>query len=224
MHFGLRKDKCFMKHDSVIAHEGYPFIIFSLVVTVFVAFFGISWLIILFAFITFFIIWFFRNPERYFQEEEKVLISPADGKVIKIEDVEVNGTISGRFKKISIFMNVFNVHVNRAPYSGKIEIINYHEGKFFSANLDKASLDNERNEIMIRTEDRRSVWMVQIAGLIARRIICWVNVGTTIKKGERFGLIRFGSRVDVYLPEDSQISVKLRDNVKAGQTVLGYLS
>ena len=213
-----------MKHDSVIAHEGYPFIIFSLVVTVFVAFFGISWLIILFAFITFFIIWFFRNPERYFQEEEKVLISPADGKVIKIEDVEINGTVSGRFKKISIFMNVFNVHVNRAVYSGKIETINYLEGKFFSANLDKASLDNERNEIMIRAEDGRSVWMVQIAGLIARRIVCWVNVGTTIKKGERFGLIRFGSRVDVYLPEDSQISVKLRDNVKAGQTVLGYLS
>jgi len=213
-----------MKHDSVIAHEGYPFIIFSLVVTVFVAFLGISWLIILFAFITFFIIWFFRNPERYFQEEEKVLISPADGKVIKIEDVEVNGTISGRFKKISIFMNVFNVHVNRAAYSGKIETINYLEGKFFSANLDKASLDNERNEIMIRSEDGRSIWMVQIAGLIARRIVCWVNVGTTIKKGERFGLIRFGSRVDVYLPEDSQMSVKLRDNVKAGQTVLGYLS
>jgi phosphatidylserine decarboxylase len=213
-----------MKHDSVIAHEGYPFIILSLLTTVFVAFFGIGWLTILFAFITFFIIWFFRNPERYFREEEKVLISPADGKVIKIEDVEVNGTISGRFKKISIFMNVFNVHVNRAPYSGKIETINYHEGKFFSANLDKASLDNERNEIMIHSEDGRSIWMVQIAGLIARRIICWVNVGATINKGERFGLIRFGSRVDVYLPEDSQISVKLRDNVKAGQTVLGYLS
>ena len=130
----------------------------------------------------------------------------------------------GRFKKISIFMNVFNVHVNRAPYSGKIETINYHEGKFFSANLDKASLDNERNEVMIRTEDGRPIWMVQIAGLIARRIICWVNVGTTIKKGERFGLIRFGSRVDVYLPEDSRISVKLRDKVKAGETALGYLS
>jgi phosphatidylserine decarboxylase len=213
-----------MKHDSVIAHEGYPFIILSLVTTVFVAFFGIGWLTILFAFITFFIIWFFRNPERYFQEEEKVLISPADGKVIKIEDVEVNGTISGRFKKISIFMNVFNVHVNRAPYSGKIETINYHEGKFFSANLDKASLYNERNEVMIRAEDGRRVWMVQIAGLIARRIVCWVNVGANIRRGERFGLIRFGSRVDVYLPEDSQISVKLKDKVKSGQTVLGYLS
>lgn len=121
-------------------------------------------------------------------------------------------------------MNVFNVHVNRAPYSGKIEAINYREGKFFSANLDKASLDNERNEVMIRTEDGRRVWMVQIAGLIARRIVCWVDVGANIKKGERFGLIRFGSRVDVYLPEDSQISVKLKDKVKAGHTSLGYLS
>ncbi|KFO68860.1 phosphatidylserine decarboxylase [Smithella sp. SCADC] len=213
-----------MKHDSVIARGGYPFIVLSLVTTVFIAFFGIGWLTILFAFITFFIIWFFRNPDRYFQDEEKVLISPADGKIIKIENVEVNGTISGKFKKISIFMNVFNVHVNRAPYSGQIEAINYHEGKFFSANLDKASLDNERNEIMIRTEDGRSLWMVQIAGLIARRIVCWVNVGTIVKKGERVGLIRFGSRVDVYLPDDSRISVKLKDKVKAGETVLGYLS
>jgi phosphatidylserine decarboxylase len=213
-----------MKHDNIIAHEGYPFIVVALVVTVFVAFFGRGWLIISFVFITFFIVWFFRNPERSFQDEEKVLISPADGKIIKIENVEVNGTISGRFKKISIFMNVFNVHVNRAPYSGKIEAINYHEGKFFSANLDKASQDNERNEIMIRTSDGRRVWIVQIAGLIARRIVCWVNVGDTIKKGERCGLIRFGSRVDVYLPEDSIISVQLKDKVKAGQTSLGYLS
>ena len=213
-----------MNHGNIIAHEGYPFIIFSLVVTVFVAFLGLCWLIISFVFITFFIVWFFRNPERSFQDEEKVLISPADGKIIKIENVEVNGTISGRFKKISIFMNVFNVHVNRAPYSGKIEAINYHEGKFFSANLDKASQDNERNEIMIRTEDGRRVWMVQIAGLIARRIVCWVNVGDTIKKGERCGLIRFGSRVDVYLPEDSIISVQLKEKVKAGHTSLGYLS
>jgi phosphatidylserine decarboxylase len=213
-----------MNHDNIIAHEGYPFIIFSLVVTVFVAFLGLCWLIISFVFITFFIVWFFRNPKRSFQDEEKVLISPADGKIIKIENVEVNGTISGRFKKISIFMNVFNVHVNRAPYSGKIEAINYHEGKFFSANLDKASQDNERNEIMIRTEDGRRVWMVQIAGLIARRIVCWVDVGANIKKGERCGLIRFGSRVDVYLPEDSIILVQLKDKVKAGHTSLGYLS
>jgi phosphatidylserine decarboxylase len=213
-----------MKQDSIIAQEGYPFIIFSLVITVFISFFGICWLIILMVAITLFVVWFFRNPERYFQDEEKLVISPADGKVIKIDNVEVTGTIAGKFKKISIFMNVFNVHVNRAPYSGTIEAINYHEGKFVSANLDKASLDNERNELMIRTEDGRALWAVQIAGLIARRIVCWLNVGMTVKKGERFGLIRFGSRVDVYLPEDSRIAVKLGDKVKAGETALGYLS
>jgi phosphatidylserine decarboxylase len=214
-----------MKHDGIIASEGYPFIVFSLVVTVFVAFLGGNcWLISFFAFLTIFIICFFRNPERYFDDEEKMLICPADGKVIKIENVEVNGTISGKYKKISIFMNVFNVHVNRAPYPGNIEAIHYHEGKFFSANLDKASLDNERNEVLIRTEDGRIIWTVQIAGLVARRIVCWVNPGMNVRKGERFGLIRFGSRVDVYLPEDSNISVKLNDKVRAGQTALGYLS
>lgn len=215
-----------MKHDSIIAQEGYPFIILSLVITVFISFFGNCWLIILMAAITFFVVWFFRNPKRSFQDEEKLVISPADGKVIKIDDVEVTGTIAiaGKYKKVSIFMNVFSVHVNRAPYSGKIETINYHEGKFFSANLDKASVDNERNEVMIRTEDGRALWAVQIAGLIARRIVCWINVGTAVKKGERFGLIRFGSRVDVYLPEDSKVSVKLGDKVKAGETPLGYLS
>ncbi len=213
-----------MKHDSIIAQEGYPFIIFSLVITVFISFFGICWLIILMSAITLFVVWFFRNPERYFQEDEKVVISPADGKVIKIDNVEMTGTITGKFKKISVFMNIFNVHVNRVPYSGEIETINYHEGKFLSANLDKASVDNERNEVMIRTEDGRALWVVQIAGLIARRIVCWFNAGTLVKKGERFGLIRFGSRVDIYLPEDSNISVKLGNKVKAGETPLGYLS
>jgi phosphatidylserine decarboxylase len=213
-----------MKHDSIIAQEGYPFIILSLVITVFISFFGNFWLIILMSAITFFVLWFFRNPERSFQDEEKLVISPADGKVIKIENVDMTGTIAGKFKKISIFMNVFSVHVNRAPYSGQIETINYHEGKFLSANMDKASLDNERNEVMIRTEDGRVLWAVQIAGLIARRIVCWINVGSTVKKGERFGLIRFGSRVDIYLPQDSKISVKLEDKVKAGETPLGYLS
>ena len=212
-----------MKHDSIIAHEGYPFIIVSLIITVFLAFSGIFWLFSLLALITFFIVWFFRNPERHFLEEEKVVISPADGKVIKMEDVEMNGAIAGKLKKISIFMNVFNVHVNRAPYAGKIEAINYHNGKFFSANLDKASLDNERNEVMIRTDDGRMIWAVQIAGLVARRIVCWVKVGTSIRKGERFGLIRFGSRVDVYLPADFRAVVKAGDKVKAGQSPLGRL-
>ncbi|MHB8137591.1 MAG: phosphatidylserine decarboxylase family protein [Smithellaceae bacterium] len=213
-----------MKHNSIIAYEGFPFIIFSLLLTILAAFFGVIWLTVFLAAVLVFIICFFRNPERFFRDEDKLVISPADGKVIKIEDVDVSGTITGRFKKVSIFMNVFNVHVNRAPYSGTIEKICYHKGKFLSANLDKASTENERNEIMIRTKDGRVIWAVQIAGLIARRIVCWTSEATNISKGERFGLIRFGSRVEVFLPSDSRIVVKLDAKVRAGQTPLGYLS
>ena len=213
-----------MKHNSIIAYEGLPFIIFSLILTILAAFFGVVWLAVLLAAITVFIMCFFRNPERYFLDDAKMIICPADGKVIRIEEVDVGGTITGRFKKISIFMNVFNVHVNRSPYNGKVETIAYHEGKFLSANLDKASAENERNEIMIRTEDGRMLWVVQIAGLIARRIVCWTHEGARIEKGERFGLIRFGSRVEVFLPPDSRVVVHLGDKVKAGQTMIGYLS
>lgn len=213
-----------MKHNSIIAYEGLPFIISSLILTILVAFLGVVWLTVLLAAIAVFIICFFRNPERYFQDEDKLVICPADGKVIRIEEVDVAGTITGRFKKISIFMNVFNVHVNRSPYNGKIETIAYHKGKFLSANLDKASAENERNEIMIRTEDGRMLWVVQIAGLIARRIVCWTQEGARIEKGERFGLIRFGSRVEVFLPSDSRVAVHLGDKVQAGRTTIGYLS
>ncbi len=118
-----------MKHNSIIAYEGFPFIIISLVLTVLAAFFGIIWLTVILAAITVFIICFFRNPERYFQDEDKLVICPADGKIIKIEEVDVQGTITGRFKKISIFMNVFNVHVNRAPYDGTIEKIALPQGQ-----------------------------------------------------------------------------------------------
>jgi len=213
-----------MKHNSIIAHEGFPFIILSLLLTVLAAFFGIIWLTVILTAITVFIVCFFRNPERSFQDKNKLVICPADGKVIRIEEVDIQGTITGRFKKISIFMNVFNVHVNRVPYDGTIEKIHYHKGKFLSANLDKASAENERNEVMIRTRDGRVIWVVQIAGLIARRIVCWTHEGVNLKKGERFGLIRFGSRVEVFLPADARIIVNLDDKVRAGQTPLGYLS
>ncbi|HPV49335.1 MAG TPA: phosphatidylserine decarboxylase family protein [Smithellaceae bacterium] len=213
-----------MKHSGVIVQEGFPFIIVSIIITIAAFYFGFTWLAVFLAALTVFIICFFRNPQRKFQDEKNLVISPADGKVIKIEDVELEGQMSGRFKKISIFMNVFNVHVNRAPYNGTIEKIIYHKGKFLSANLDKASAENERNEIMIRTPDGKVVWVVQIAGLIARRIVCWTASGTTVSKGERIGMIRFGSRVEVFLPADSSIVVKLDDQVRAGKTHLGYLS
>jgi phosphatidylserine decarboxylase len=213
-----------MKHNSIIAFEGFPFIIISLILTILAACFGIIWLTVILGAISVFIICFFRNPERHFQDEEKMVICPADGKVIRIEDVDACGVIQGKFTKISIFMNVFNVHVNRAPYNGVIKTIAYHEGKFLSADLDKASAENERNQIRIVTYDGRTIWVVQIAGLIARRIVCWTREGAKIEKGERFGLIRFGSRVEVYLPPDSRITVVVGNKVRAGQTPLGYLS
>jgi phosphatidylserine decarboxylase len=212
-----------MKHDSIIAREGYPFIIISLVITLFTAFLGIVWLTVFLMMITVFVICFFRNPERNFQDEPNLVICPADGKVIRIEDVSLNGTINGEFKKISIFMNVFNVHVNRVPCAGVIDAIHYHPGKFLSANLDKASAENERNEIVIKTDNGHMIGVVQIAGLIARRIVCWLNTGVSVQKGERFGLIRFGSRVEVFLPPNSRVVVKIGDKVKAGETTIGYM-
>ena len=216
--------KHFMKHDHIIAREGFPFIIISLILTVLAAFFGLTIVTVILLCVTTFIVCFFRNPERHFIDEDGLVICPADGRVIRIEDIEVNGSMKGQFKKISIFMNVFNVHVNRAPCGGTIEKIQYHPGKFLSANLDKASAENERNEVMIRTQDGREIWVVQIAGLIARRIVCWVGERDMINKGDRFGLIRFGSRVEVFLPSASRVVVKIGDKVRAGKTPIGYLS
>ena len=165
---------------------------------------------------------FFRNPERYPPADEKIYVSPADGKVLRIDDVEMTEPIQGRFKKVSIFMNVFNVHVNRIPYPGRVERVLYHEGKFLSANLDKASEDNEKNAVVIVQGDGRKFMTVQIAGLIARRIICWISEGMSVSRGERFGLICFGSRVEVFLPPGVSVLVQAGQRVKAGETPLGH--
>ena len=125
--------------------------------------------------------------------------------------------------KISIFMNIFNVHVNRIPYSGRVRFIRYRSGKFLSANLDKASALNERNTVMVQTDDGREIMTVQIAGLIARRIVCWLREGMQVRKGDRFGLIRFGSRLEVFLPLGSAILVEVGDRVRAGETPIGEL-
>jgi phosphatidylserine decarboxylase len=174
--------------------------------------------------LTLFIIWFFRNPERITPQNPAFIISPADGRVIRIEDVAGHELLAGPLKKISIFMNVFNVHVNRAPCDGTVEAIKYYEGRFLSANLDKASLDNERNAVILRMVDGRRILTIQIAGLIARRIVCWIAPGMEVRKGERFGLIRFGSRLDVFLPQDTKVLVALGEHVRAGETPLGELS
>ena len=212
-----------MNHDSIIVREGLPFIIPLGIFTLIFSIFGIIWTASIFFIATCFVTWFFRNPEREFPDGAKSIISPADGKIIKIENVVENDFLKGPTRKISIFMNVFDVHVNRIPYSGTVADIEYNKGHFFSANLDKASELNERNSVLIKTDDGKKILTVQIAGLIARRIECWVKEGMHVRKGERFGLIRFGSRLDVFLPPDAIISIRVGDRVRAGETLIGWL-
>ena len=213
-----------MNHSSFIVQEGIPFIIPLGAATLIAFLSGFTWVTVLFFLLTLFVVWFFRNPERTMPDNPLQLLSPADGKVIRIEEVGSEERSGRSFLKISIFMNVFNVHVNRIPYSGEIFTIRYKPGKFLSANLDKASALNERNTVMIRTDDGREILTVQIAGLIARRIVCWLKEGSKVKKGERFGLIRFGSRVEVFLPLGSTLLVKIGDKVRAGETPIGELT
>jgi phosphatidylserine decarboxylase len=157
-------------------------------------------------------------------DQENAVVSPADGKVIKIETVQNSRFYDGPSRKISIFMSIFNVHVNRVPFEGKITKIAYFPGKFFSANLDKASRDNEHNAVFLETEGGRRLCFVQIAGLVARRIICNIQEEDAVERGQRFGLICFGSRLDIYLPENTNIHVKLGDSVFAGTSILGTLA
>jgi len=204
--------------------EGYRFISFFGGVAFLLAVFGFGWLAKLFFCLALFSGYFFRDPERYPPLLENSVASPADGKIILIEQVE-NTEIygSGPCLKLSIFMSVFDVHVNRIPASGQIVDVRYHPGKFFSANLDKAAKENERNEIIMETTGKSRLAFVQIAGLVARRIVCQLEIDDQVTKGERFGLIRFGSRLDVYLPLETMVNVHLGQRVKAGETVLGYL-
>jgi phosphatidylserine decarboxylase len=206
-----------------IVPDGFFFIIHLAVLGIICVFLEIRWAAVLFLSVTLFVMWFFRNPHRVTPEDEKAIISPADGRIIKIEEVEEHEMLKEKVRKVSIFMSVFNVHVNRAPCSGTIEEISYSKGKFFPANLDKASKLNERNSVLIKMADGGQILTTQIAGIIARRIVCWINKGMQIQKGERFGLIKFGSRLDVFMPIDATISVKIGDKVWAGETRIGYL-
>ena len=175
--------------------------------------------------LTFFVIWFFRDPERITPSNQNKIVSPADGKICLIDKAQPPVELlleSKEMLRICIFMNVFNVHVNRSPVKGVIEKITYKAGSFFNASLDKASEKNERNSLIIKANDKKII-VVQIAGLIARRIIGFTKEGDKIDAGERFGLIRFGSRVDVYLPEGAESDVNVGDKVKAGETIIGSL-
>lgn len=197
-----------------VARPGIIFILISAALFLVALAADLNYLRNIFFLITIFIVWFFRDLERPTPPGDFGL-SPADGRVIKIEDLADNPFTNGPAKKVSIFMNVFNVHVNRIPVKGRLLSQVYFPGAFVNASLDKASEHNERNALILETEEG-PVAMVQIAGLIARRIVTWVGEGQELERGQRFGLIRFGSRVDLYLPPDSEIMVALGQKVSAG--------
>ena len=170
--------------------------------------------------------YFFRDPERVPPARDGVLVSPADGVVSLIEPAVPPAELGmgdTALTRVSVFMSVFNCHVNRTPITGEVTEIAYRPGKFFNASLDKASADNERNSLRIRMEDGREIAVVQIAGLVARRIVCFIEPGTSLTTGERFGLIRFGSRLDVYRPEGVEPQVRIGQTMVAGETVLADL-
>ena len=167
-----------------------------------------------------FTMYFFRDPERDIPQGDSLLVSPADGKVTAIDSVEHVPFLDGPAKRVSIFLSIFNVHINRSPINGKIDYRHYTPGEYLPAYEPKASVKNERNSIGIETPDGYRVLVTQIAGIIARRILCWKNPGERLERGERFGLIRFGSRTDLYVPMDTKIEVKLGQKVQGGTTII----
>lgn len=211
------------KIELPIAKTGYSFIFASAFATVIIALLGFATLTFILLGITFFICYFFRDPERIIPKSEGAVVSPADGTVIKTHIVDDSPFYEGKCMKVSIFMSLFNVHVNRIPYTGNVKKIGYHPGKFFSANLDKASRHNEHNAVFLETKRGEKICVVQIAGLIARRIICKIYEDEDVKRGQRFGMICFGSRLDVYLPANIQLKATVGDKVKGGSSILGYL-
>lgn len=212
-----------VKQRSPIAVEGYPFIALFAFVTLIFALLKWGILALPFLFLTLFSVYFFRDPERSITDDELAVVAPADGRIVFCGEVIDERYGSEPTYKVSIFMSVFNVHVNRAPCSGTIIHKFYHPGDFLNAALDKASLANEQSGLMMQTTSGSKVLFVQIAGLIARRIITYPKIGDFLERGERYGLIRFGSRVDIYLPQNTDVLVRLGDRIISGETVLGYL-
>lgn len=206
-----------------IAREGYPFILFCGFITLICSILDYRIAALAGLLITAFVSGFFRDPSRIPPEDRDAVVCPADGKVIVVEELFDDRFLQQQVIKISIFMNVFNVHVNRIPYPGTVQNIRFKPGKFYSADKDKAALHNEYCAVTIATESGRQYGVVQIAGLIARRIVCWAEHGDKVTSGQRYGLIRFGSRVDLYLPIGTEVMVKKGQKVSAGVTPLARM-
>ncbi len=207
----------------LIAKEGWPFLAIAVAVSAAVGVFaGWGWSLPLWL-IALFVLQFFRDPPREVPSDPLAVVSPADGRVVVV------GKATDPYRncealKISVFMNVFNVHSNRSPVDGTVSQVVYHHGSFFNAALDKASLENERNALLMTTTTGREITCVQVAGLIARRILCYVGANAKLARGQRYGFIRFGSRVDLYLPLDAEPKASIGDIVFASETVLAKLA
>jgi len=211
------------KTELPLALEGYPFIFFCAFATLVLALLGLIVPALAGLLLTGFVTYFFRDPTRVLPGQPGAIVCPADGKVIVVDEIDDDRFLQARVRKISIFMNIFNVHVNRIPLTGTVERVVLSPGKFYAADKDKAVLHNEYCALTLSTPNQQRYAVVQIAGLIARRIVCRAEPGDRVLAGERFGLIRLGSRVDLYLPLSAQIAVKVGDTVRAGETALGVL-
>jgi phosphatidylserine decarboxylase len=205
-----------------IAKEGLPFLIPVVLLTVFLGAMGWKVWMSLGIFFSLFVAYFFRNPRREIPNLQNIILSPADGRIIHVGECEEDRFLKEKALKVSIFMSLFDVHVNRAPISGKVLERDYLPGRFFVASVEKSSLLNEQNAVILEAEDRMKILLIQIAGFVARRIVCYAKAGDTLRKGEIFGLIRFGSRVDLYLPPAVKPIVRVGQHVKGGESIIGY--
>lgn len=206
----------------IIAREGWPFIAASIVAALLIHWLAGAWWAAPLWLGVAFLVQFFRDPPRAIPQESKAVLSPADGRIVTVERAR-DPYLERDALKMSVFMNVFNVHSNRSPVDGEVREAWHHPGKFFNAELSKSSLENERNALWIRTAGGADVTCVQIAGLIARRILCYARTGQRLTRGERYGFIRFGSRVDVYLPPESRPVASMGDKVYATESILAML-
>ena len=205
-----------------IAKDGYMFITPLVVFTCGVCALSWFWAAGFFGGLLLFVTWFFRDPERVIPEDPNAIVSPGDGRIVEIVPEQDPLLEKDGYTRISVFLNVFNVHVNRVPITGKIQAYRYNKGKFLNASSHKASMDNEQSAILLNN-GHVTILVKQIAGLIARRIVCWAKEGDEFQRGQRYGLIRFGSRMDVFVPEGTEIKVAIGDIVSGGSSIIGYL-
>jgi phosphatidylserine decarboxylase len=217
-----REEKMMEQNQWPMAKEGLPFLIPMVLLTIFLGILGWTVWMFLGIFFSLFFAYFFRNPRRKIPDLQNIILSPADGRIIFVGECEEDRFLKEKTLKVSIFMSVFDVHLNRAPVSGKVLERSYLPGRFLVASVEKSSLLNEQNAVILETEDCLKILLIQIAGFVARRIVCYAKAGDLLRKGQIFGLIRFGSRVDLYLPPEVKPIIRVGQHVKGGESIIGY--